>query len=136
MDHTPMPVRYLSLEWIEALGRCVAESTELAEITRDRELGFTQVISDGPEGTVVYHLQVASGRTNFGAGPADPEHVRFEESWDTAVAVATGELPAQEAFLNGRIRLIGDPERVLDAHPVFRELDAVFRSVHERTEYR
>ena len=86
-------------------------------------------MSDGPEGDVTYHLQVGDGEARFGAGAAEPEHVRMEQTWDTAVAVATGDLNAQEAFVNGHIRLYGDQQRLLDAQPVFGALDAVFNDV-------
>ena len=93
------------------------------------------MVSDGPEGDVIYHLSVGDGDASFGAGPADPEDVKMEQDWDTAVAVATGELNAQEAFISGRIRLFGDQQKLLDSQPVFGALDAVFSSVRERTRY-
>ena len=128
-------VRYLSLEWIDALSRAVSTSAPMAAAAADHEIGITQVVSDGPEGDVTYHLQVDDGTARFGAGAAEPEHVRMEQSWDTAVAVATGSLNAQEAFVNGHIRLFGDQQRLLDAQPVFGALDAVFRDVRDRTTY-
>ena len=100
--------RYLSLDWIDALTAEVAASDARRELASTTSIGVTQVITDGPEGDVVYHLQVGGGSASFGAGPADPEDVRFDENWDTAVAVATGDLNAQEAFIKGRIRLTGD----------------------------
>jgi putative sterol carrier protein len=78
---------------------------------------------------------VGGGEASFGAGPADPEDVKMEQDWDTAVAVATGELNAQEAFIGGRIRLFGDQQKLLDSQPVFGALDAVFATVRERTSY-
>jgi hypothetical protein len=136
-DYGSMPdrVRYLSLDWIAELTRVVASDDELRSLGADHEIGVTQVVSDGPEGDVTYHLQVGAGTASFGAGAAEPEHVRMEQSWDTAVAVATGSLNAQEAFVNGHIRLFGDQQRLLDAQPVFGALDAVFTDVRERTEY-
>lgn len=128
-------VRYLSLGWIDALTREVAASERMAEVAREHRIGVTQVVVDGPEDTVVYHVQVGDGRASFGAGPADPEHVRMEQDWDTAVAVATGELNAQEAFISGRIRLAGDQQLLLDSQPVFGALDSVFTSVRDYTEY-
>jgi putative sterol carrier protein len=94
------------------------------------------VILDGPEGTVMYHLQVGDGEATFGAGAAEPEDVRFEQAWSTAMAVATGELNAQEAFITGQIRLYGDQQALLANQPVFAALDAVFATVREQTEYR
>jgi putative sterol carrier protein len=128
-------VRYLSLAWIRELTREVAESEHLAELAEEHDVGVTQVVTDGPEGDVIYHLQVGDGAARFGAGPADPEHVRMQQDWDTAVAVATGELNAQEAFITGRIRLGGDQQVLMGSQPVFRALDAVFSSVRERTRY-
>lgn len=129
-------MRYLSLDWIDALATAVADSPEMAAVAADHTVGVTQVVSDGPEGTVVYHLQLADGRATFGPGAADPEDLRFEQDWTTAVEVATGVLNAQEAFLEGRIRLFGDPPALMANQPVFRALDGAFGSVRERTDYR
>jgi hypothetical protein len=135
MSDTIRKVRYLSLDWLEELGRAVAASPAMARVAADHEIGLTQVVSDGPEGDVTYHLQVDDGTARFGAGAADPEHVRMEQSWETAVAVATGQLNAQEAFVNGHIRIYGDQQRLLESQPVFGALDAVFSDVRDRTEY-
>ena len=59
----------------------------------------------------------------------------MEQSWRTAVDVATGELNAQEAFINGHIRLFGHQHKLLEAQPVFGALDAIFDAVRSRTEY-
>jgi putative sterol carrier protein len=129
-------VRYLSLEWIDALTAEVAASDDLAALAADHEIGVTQKVTDGPEGDVVYHLEVRGGSASFGAGPAFPEDVCMQQTWETAVAVATGELNAQDAFIGGRILLTGDQPKLIAAQPVFRALDAVFSTVRERTEYR
>jgi hypothetical protein len=128
-------IRYLSLEWLDALTSEVDANTALQSLAAQHSIGVTQVVTGGPEGTVVYHLQVADGAARFGAGVADPEDVRMEQTWDTAVGVATGELNAQEAFIKGRILLTGSQQRLVESQPVFGALDAVFANVRERTEY-
>ena len=128
-------VRYLSLAWIRELTRKVAVSERLAELSDAHTIGVTQVVRGGPEGDVTYHLQVGAGQASFGAGVAEPEHVKMEQDWTTAVAVATGAINAQEAFITGAIRLTGDQQALMDAQPVFRALDAVFSSLRERTRY-
>lgn len=129
-------VRYLSLDWIDALTQAVASSREMADLAEDHSVGFTQTVLGGPEGDVTYHLQISDGRASFGPGPADPEDVRFEQDWETAVAVATHRLNAQQAFITGRIRLTGDPQKLVDSTPVFAVLDSVFSAVREITDYR
>lgn len=136
LGQTGPVVRYLSLDWIDALSAEVAASEAMREVAAQHTIGVTQVVTDGPEGDVAYHLQVRDGTALFGPGPADPEDVRFEQDWETAVAVATGELNAQQAFITGRIRLRGSQEALLANQPVFAALDAVFSTVRERTEYR
>ena len=129
-------IRYLSLEWIEALSAEVAASAALAELADHHRIGVTQVVTDGPEGDVTYHLQVGEGEATFGAGVAFPEDVRMEQSWATAIAVAEERLNAQEAFINGHILLTGDQQTLVASQPVFAALDVVFKTVRQHTEYR
>lgn len=128
-------IRYLSLDWLDALSAEVSASADLQRLAGEHTIGVTQVVTDGPEGTVIYHLQVADGVAAFGPGQAFPENVRMEQTWETAIGIATGVLNAQEAFIKGRILLTGDQTALLAAQPVFGALDAVFRSIAERTEY-
>ena len=129
-------IRYLSLEWLDALTGEVDANAALQSLAKQHSIGVTQLVTGGPEGTVVYHLQVGDGAARFGAGAADPEDVRMEQTWDTAVGVATGELNAQEAFIKGRILLTGSQQRLVESQAVFGALDAVFATVRERTDYR
>lgn len=129
-------IRYLSLDWLDALTAAVAADHDLQHLAVEHTIGVTQVVTGGPEGDVTYHLQVGNGLATFGAGSAHPEDVRMQQTWDTAVSVATGALNAQKAFIEGRILLTGDQQRLMAAQPVFGALDAVFRAIRERTEYR
>ena len=81
-------LRYLSLDWISALSAEVTASPEMTEVARDHTLGVTQVVSDGPEGTVVYHLQVAQGAARFGALASLPDG-----SFSATIWRARGEAP-------------------------------------------
>jgi hypothetical protein len=136
-DHpsTEPLIDYLSLAWIRELSREVSESETMRELSRRHQIGVTQVVTDTPEGDVTYHLQVGDGHAAFGAGGAEPEHVKMQQDWLTAVAVATGELNAQEAFVTGRILLFGDRESLMGAQEVFAALDGIFASVRSRTRY-
>jgi len=128
-------IRYLSLEWLDALSAEVAADAALQELAGRHTIGVTQVVTAGPEGDVTYHLQVGDGAATFGPGAAYPEDVKMEQTWETAVGVATGTLNAQEAFIKGRILLTGNQQKLLEAQPVFGALDAVFATVRDRTEY-
>ena len=67
----------------------VASSESLTGLASTHSIGVTQVVTDGPEGSVLYHLQVGNGIARFASGPAPEEDVRMEQTWGTAVGVAT-----------------------------------------------
>jgi hypothetical protein len=129
-------VRYLSLDWIEAISARAAQNTHLQSLASTINIGITQMVSDGPEDTVLYHLQVKDNAVMFGAGPADPEHVRLEQEWETAVAVATGEMAAEDAFITGAIRIGGDAQMLLQSQEIFAALDPIFDEVAKITVYK
>lgn len=128
-------MRYLSLDWIDEIARRVAADSELQKLGSSHSIGITQVILESPDGTVIYHLQAGNGAVSFGAGPADPEDVRLEQEWFTAVDVATGEMTAEDAFITGCIRLSGNAPLLLECQAVFAGLDPIFSAVADRTDY-
>ncbi len=128
-------MRYLSLEWIEAMHSQVTASESLMQLAQTQDIGVTQVVTNTPDGTVTYHLQVGNGEVRFGAGPAPKEHVRLEQSWETAVGVATSILSAQEVFIKGHIRVRGDTRRLVEATGVFAALSIAFEAIRAETDY-
>ena len=127
--------RYLSLAWMDELSKEVGADPAVLGVIGELAIGITQVVTKGPEGTIIYHLQVDDDSVAFGPGPADPEDVRFEQTWKTAVGVATGTLAAQEAFLKGLIKLQGDKDKLVANQPVLAALEPVFSRVREHTDY-
>jgi hypothetical protein len=128
-------VRYLSLDWIGEIGRLVAADRSLQALGAEHAIGITQVITDSPDGTVTYHLQSGDGRVEFGPGPAEPEDVRLEQEWFSAVDVATGEMTAEDAFITGCVRLSGNAPLLLECQAVLAGLDPIFTAVADRTDY-
>jgi len=131
-----MKIRYLSKEWIDAVSNSVTASEALQLLGNQHIFGLTQVVTSTPFGEVRYHLQSGDGAVVFSVDDANPENVRFVQDYETAVAVATGKLNSQEAFINGHIRFSGDHQCLIDAQEIFALLDEVFTSVRDRTEYR
>ena len=127
--------RYLSAEWIQAVSSAVAADATLQQLAHQHTVGLTQVVTDTPHGDVTYHLQVGNGVATLTSGEASSEDVRFTEPYDTAVAVATGVLNAQEAFINGHIKFVGDHQKLIDAGDVFAALNPIFDKIRETTDY-
>lgn len=128
-------MRYLSLEWINALTEAVAASEEMQRAAATNSIAITQVVTGTPDGDVTYHVVVRDGRAVFGAGPADDEDLRMMQDWDTAVGIAQQTLNPQDALIAGNIRLSGDPTTLMAAQDVFMALDGIFTEVSKRTQY-
>jgi hypothetical protein len=128
-------LRYLSPEWISVVAAKVAASQQLEALAAIHSVALTQVVTNTPTGDITYHLAVRDGIATFGAGPAPHEDVRFTESWETAIAVSTGTMNAQEAFINGAIRFSGDHQRLIDAGDVFAALNPLFDEVRTTVDY-
>jgi SCP-2 sterol transfer family len=128
-------VRYLSLQWIEAVAEEASRHPAVADAAATSAVGVTQVVTDGPEGTIVYFLQAANGDFSFGPGEAFPEDVRFQQTWETAVGVARGTINSQDAFIHGRILLTGSQQKLMDNQAIFAAMSPVFDAVREHTEY-
>jgi putative sterol carrier protein len=107
----------------------------LQALASNHAVGLTQVVTGTPHGEVVYHVQVRGGLLTFASGVAVPEDVRFTESWETAVAVATGTMNAQEAFIKGAVKFSGNHQLLIDSADLFAKLNEVFESVREHTNY-
>ena len=84
-------------------------------------------------GEVVFHMGFDENGARVGLGPATDPAVIFCQSWDTAVAIARGELSAEEAVLNGEVTFEGDPMALLSHRRLLTDADDVFADVRDRT---
>lgn len=123
--------RYLSPEWF-------AEATSGEALGGPVEMVLEQVVHGAPEGTVVYRVEVAGDQARVVwpvADQAPPADLRITTDWDTAVALARGDLSAQRALMEGRLRVRGRSDRLGDASTALAGVDAVPASVRLRTSF-
>lgn len=127
--------RFLSSEWIEEAATAALSSDGLAAATTGVRLTVQQVVTGAPEGDVRYVVSIDDGVVSVRTGVDEASDVTFLLEWDTAVAMATGVLGAQEAFTSGRLELQGDVGALLRHGPALADLDSVFAALRERTTY-
>lgn len=96
-------------------------------------LVIEQVVDGTPDGQVTYRVLAGPDRARI-VWPlppdAPPPDVRISCGWDTAVAIARGDLSTQRALMDGRLRVKGVPSRGVSPG-----LDPVPPSVRARTSY-
>lgn len=130
--------RFLSPEWFHEVARENPEppSTEAGGVSRDR-LVLRQVVQEGPDGEVRYHVVVESGRARISPPDADPgpADLTITTNWETAVAIAQGKLAAQAALVEGRLRIKGNLAAIGSAAGALSGLDPVPERVRSSTTY-
>lgn len=124
--------RYLTPEWFEAAQRAL--DAALPETASDGRVVVQQTITGGPDGDVAYHV-IVDGRVQIARGEAADPTVTFIESWDTAGAIARGELSAQGAFMSGLIRVRGDLPKLVECGNAFDGVDDALADVRAQTTF-
>jgi len=100
-------VTYLSDEWLDRAADALAASSELAERTAELDLTIGYVVAGTASGKVGYSIHFDHGTTSL-ERPGGSATVSFELDYPTAAAIAQGEVSAQAAFMQGRLKLVGD----------------------------
>jgi hypothetical protein len=132
---SPAVLAYLSDEWLAALQASADGDDRLREATKGTALVIEQHVTDGPRGTVVFHVDIHDGTVTFAAGPAPDADVTFTQPYEVAAGIARNELSAQAAFAVGRISVDGRVDRLHAEATSLGQLDDVFASVRSRTEF-
>ena len=103
---------FLSPAWIADLDAAAGAASAPADL----RLVVQQVVVDGSGSELAsYAVRVGDGRVRVEPGRAPDADVTFTADRTTAAAIARGERAAQQAFLDGALRVGGDLTRVLDA---------------------
>jgi putative sterol carrier protein len=119
---------FLTTEWLEELDALA----RTARPPEGAELVVQQVVTD-PSGDVAYSIVIRDGAMAVTPGVHPDAQVTFRQDRATAAAIARGELSAQAAFLDGRLRLGGDLTAVLDRASALTSVDDVFAAARART---
>jgi hypothetical protein len=102
---------FLSEEWFAA----VAAAGKPGPDAGPAIMVLEQAVHGGPHGAVEYRVEIGEGWARIvWPVPEDgpPADLRISSEWATAVAIAKGELSAQRALMEGRLRIKGDPGRL------------------------
>lgn len=129
-------MHYLTPAWMEAARQALSRSESLRDLTAGLTLTIEQVAIDvtGHQGgTVRWQLRVDDGRVELHEGPAPRGDLRFTTDRATAAAIASGELGAQQAFIEGRLRVSGDLSLLVRHQRTLAAVDDVLATVRAET---
>ncbi len=127
--------RFLSPGWMDEATQAASSSPEAKAAAAGVRLVVQQVVTGGPQGEVAYAVEVDDGCMSFRTGRCEQADVTFTLDWDTAVAMARGDLGGQEAFTAGRLRLRGNVGLLLRHGPALAGLATVFAQLRDGTTF-
>lgn len=98
-------MRFLSEEWTRAITDGLNASEEFKAATAGTQATIQQIVLEAPEGTLRYWLKIDNGTATLGSGDAPDADITIQQSYETAVALAKGELNAVSAYMGGRLQV-------------------------------
>lgn len=137
---------FLSDQWIVELANACADARDAGAADRggaDRDATVDRfviepTVRDVPErGVVRYRVSFDGSGCAVEAVGADAlaAHVRLETDYATAVALSRGEMNAQAALAEGRLRVLGDVARLTAHAGALARFDDLFAAIRATTSY-
>ena len=77
------------------------------------DLGLQFEVTDAPTGPLAYYLSVGDGAATLALGTLDEADASVGSDYETAAAIAKGELNVQMAFMTGKIKVGGNMAKVM-----------------------
>lgn len=105
--------KFLSQEWTEDVTNALNEHDGFKNAIGAANLGIQFVTEDGPEGQVDYYLAASGGTARMALGELESADVTVKQSYDTAAAIAKGDLNTQTAFMTGKLKVSGNLAKLM-----------------------
>jgi len=106
--------KYLSKEWADEVIQTLNADDAVKGAIQGVELCIQQVVTDVPdEGEAKYWTKFSGGEVSGGLGEAADDDVTISQNYETAVAMAKGDLNAQAAFMQGKLKVTGNMGKLL-----------------------
>jgi putative sterol carrier protein len=119
-----MPIRFLSDEWVAEVKERLNRSDAFRAGAADTTATLQQVIAS-PEGERRYWIRVADGTIDMGSGGVEQADATITQDYETAAALARGELNPVAAFMSGKLRINGSMTLLLQLQGALAELPRV-----------
>jgi len=107
--------KYLTQEWLDL-------QKELAQEFPDRPGATARmqyVVTGAPDGDVSYYQVITDGKMQESQLGTDPEaEFTLQQTYADSVSIAKGELDANAAFMQGRIKVTGNMGKLMSLMPL------------------
>ncbi|REK12818.1 MAG: hypothetical protein DWQ40_10660 [Actinobacteria bacterium] len=105
--------KFLSEEWASEATDALNSHEGFKNAIGAADLGIQFNTTDAPDGEVDYYLQTSGGNATLALGELEGADVTVKQSYDTAAAIAKGELNTQTAFMTGKLKVSGNLAKLM-----------------------
>jgi alkyl sulfatase BDS1-like metallo-beta-lactamase superfamily hydrolase len=126
--------KYLTQEWLDQSKALAADQPERPGASARMQY----VVTGGPDGDISYYWVLENGKLlESKIGTLDDAEVTLTQSYDDSVKVTKGELDANAAFMQGRVKVTGNMAKLMSLLPLTNapEYKALGEKIKEITEF-
>ena len=105
--------KFLSEEWAQEASAALNSHDGFKNAIGAADLGIQFNTSDTPDGEVDYYLSTSGGVATLAIGALEGADVTVKQNYDTAAAIAKGELNTQTAFMTGKLKVSGNLAKLM-----------------------
>ena len=115
-----MAVKFLSEEWASEMTERLNSSDEFKSAAGNQQVKLQQVVTDAPAGgETKYYFTLENGQAQVGLGEVSDADATLTQTYETAAAITKSELNAQQAFMQGKLKISGNMMKLMQLQNVF-----------------
>ena len=125
-----MAVKFLTEEWASAMTDALNSSEDFQSAASGQAVKLQQVVTDTPDGgETKYYFTLDGGKAQVAVGEIPDAEATLTQSYETAVAITKQELNAQNAFMQGKLKISGNMMKLMQLQGVFTAMPKAADSV-------
>lgn len=105
--------KFLSEDWAQEATDALNSHEGFKNAIGAANLGIQFNTTDTPDGEVDYYLSTSGGVATLAIGTLEGADVTVKQNYDTAAAIAKGELNTQTAFMTGKLKVSGNLAKLM-----------------------
>jgi putative sterol carrier protein len=105
--------KFLSEEWAQEATAALNGHDGFKNAIGAADLGIQFNTTDTPDGEVDYYLSTSGGVATLAVGTLEGADVTVKQNYETAAAIAKGELNTQTAFMTGKLKVSGNLAKLM-----------------------